>query len=731
MWLAWLGLLCLLLTMFLLLVWHPHFLPVTLALVLFVGLGVLLTCGSLWRMIRGPQRARAACCLLLGTAPLWFMTGHFLYGLQIASGRQVPLNLPLKVLVPLGESVMDLEARFRYPQRTVGEKVVMISMPTSDAAEQVAAMDQHIREMEKRLGREINGRVHWVRGQLMGLQGKAILGMCMGSRPGEEAARGRELADVDRHEVAHCVSNRFFTPWSEPPALLIEGWAQANSGSDSTQLAEDAWNSRALGDWLPLRELTGPDWVGRHDGPVYRQGAPLVNHLLDKLGPTTFLELYTTCHRRTFADDCPRMLGVSLDELDAQYWADIERLATQNGSPPRRRLAQLKLGPDVDPAVWQALLERYVPAAERLRKPYEHVRLTVQYQYESVNRQGQATTASSRWTSLRSGDFRRLMIESPEGSRAYLAHPRQSLWAGRDSDQAAWRVSRRQDWGPEKAFAWVRRELENIEFYQGIAAILGASQFQKEFNLSRMTLVNCERYTKDGREYWSLCLQQDAPRGGAPWRTAKFVFAADASFALQTMEYALFDDGDGGGTVRGELGYDLYEGTPVLRSYHSATSRPDGSRTTIRADIVDRQFGPIPEDEFTAQKLLNGPVEYRTSPAPVPGNETPKRWEWCYVAYAFGAFSLVAGLILLPRTSAGRHSDGRSPAFPKSRASQFSVLTAVPAPRRRFDRTRFDSAPGRCAGRSSGAGRGRRSRGKPGPGPRNSAWRARCPWRWP
>ena len=251
-WLAWLGLLCLLLTMFLFLVWHPHFLPLTCALALFIGLGSLLIGASLWRMIRGPRRVRAACCLLLGTPPLWFMSGHFWYGLQIASGRQVPLNMALKMLVPLGESLMDLEARFRYPQRTVGEKVVMISTPVPDAAEQVAAMDQHVGMMEKRLGREINGRVHWVRGPLLGLQGKAILGVCMGTRPGAEGARGPELADMDRHEVAHCVINPFLTPWSEPPSLLIEGWAEANSGSDATQLAERAWDSRALLDSLSI-----------------------------------------------------------------------------------------------------------------------------------------------------------------------------------------------------------------------------------------------------------------------------------------------------------------------------------------------------------------------------------------------------------------------------------------------------------------------------------------------
>lgn len=268
----------------------------------------------------------------------------------------------------------------------------MISAPVPDAVEQVAAMDQHIRTMEKRLGREISGRVHWVRGPLMGIQGKAILGVCLGSRPGAEGASGPELADVDRHEVAHCVSHRIFMPWSEPPALLIEGWAQANSGSDATQPAEEAWTSRALRDWLSLQQLTGPEWAGRHDGPVYRQGAPLVNYLLDKFGPETFLQLYTTCHRRTFADDCQRMLGVTLDELDAHYGADMERLATQNGSPHRRRLSRLKLGPAVDPAVWQSLLDKYLPAAERLLKPSEHARLTAEYRYESVDRQGQDAT---------------------------------------------------------------------------------------------------------------------------------------------------------------------------------------------------------------------------------------------------------------------------------------------------------------------------------------------------
>ena len=102
------------------------------------------------------------------------MTGNILYGLRAGYGRQIDLDWPLKMLVPFGESLLDLEARVRYPLRTGGTKVVMISAPVARAREQVAAMDRHVRALEARLGRPLVGRVHWVRGPLFGMQGKAI-----------------------------------------------------------------------------------------------------------------------------------------------------------------------------------------------------------------------------------------------------------------------------------------------------------------------------------------------------------------------------------------------------------------------------------------------------------------------------------------------------------------------------------------------------------------------------
>jgi hypothetical protein len=163
-WLAWLGVVGLMLGMLVAQTPHPHFLPMTVLFGTLIVAGLALIVGAIWRLFRGPDRVRALTCLLLGIAPLGFMAGHLLYGLRVGYGRQLDLTWPLRMLVPFGVSMMDLQARFVYPIRTVGEKVVMISAPFERAGEQVAAMDKHVRALEARLGRPARGRVHWVRG---------------------------------------------------------------------------------------------------------------------------------------------------------------------------------------------------------------------------------------------------------------------------------------------------------------------------------------------------------------------------------------------------------------------------------------------------------------------------------------------------------------------------------------------------------------------------------------
>ncbi len=65
-WLACLTFLGLLAGMMIAVAWHPHFLPVTIALTVVIVTGLALIIGATWRIVRGPGRRRALSCLLIG-----------------------------------------------------------------------------------------------------------------------------------------------------------------------------------------------------------------------------------------------------------------------------------------------------------------------------------------------------------------------------------------------------------------------------------------------------------------------------------------------------------------------------------------------------------------------------------------------------------------------------------------------------------------------------------------
>src|SRR5262249_44726049 len=150
--------------------------------------------------------------------------------------------------------------------RTYGAKVVMISAPMDSALAraQVTAMDRHVRGLEARLGRTFSGRIHWVRGPLLGKQ-FGLNGLCSGSLPGEIHPDAEGLTWLDRHEVAHCVMSPFAPLVStEPPTVLSEGWARANMGSAPIDLSIAAWSEAERGNTPSLRELTGPERYASH-----------------------------------------------------------------------------------------------------------------------------------------------------------------------------------------------------------------------------------------------------------------------------------------------------------------------------------------------------------------------------------------------------------------------------------------------------------------------------------
>jgi hypothetical protein len=645
-WVACLALVGLLGVMVAVRAWNPHFLPVTTVLALIVATGLALIIASSWRIVRGPGRRGAVSCLLIGAAPLWFLAGYLLFGLSVGQGRNIPLNLAVKLLGPLGESAMDLEARFRYPQRTAGEKVVMLSapMPEAQARAQVAAMDRHIRALEGRLGRPTQGTIHWARGPLFGIDRHAVIGLCLGSRPGEDPPDAEGLAGVDRHEVAHCVLTSHCSLHFDPPAVLTEGWAQANQGDDPLEQAQFLWERIENGTAYTLRQLTGPDWYNRHEWPAYQQGAPLVNFLLDRFGPQKFIELYATCSQATFESDCRRILGLDLDGLDAALRDQVEHLVTQGGSVERRRLERLRLDPRVKAADWQAFLDEYFAAAGRMLAPYHHVRLTAAFSHSFTDVRGRTQASSFESRSLRSGEFASYRQRSSDGELAYLAHPRRSIAAHRNGADRPWEV---EDFSRGTAEQARHRALDKIDRFDMVgrgstAPLIALARGLGDRLHDGLVVAALERLEENGRPRVRVRIEDRSPPARhVPWRAITYVLAADDLYAAQSEQFEGVGPDDKA-THRAECAHDRHEGIPVLRSERTTTTTPDGGHGTSELKVVERQFGPIPEEEFDPDRFLEGPQVARAQSDPFTDEPTRlARFYW--LPFPIGALGLIGG----------------------------------------------------------------------------------------
>jgi hypothetical protein len=267
-WGAWLGAISLAAALTASRVWNPNpILPVGLSALMLAALLGLVIAATV-RLIRGPRRDRALVGLLVGTAPFWFLAGHILMAMRPAFNRHVPPGWPSKLLLPLARPLADLEARWFYPGRTRGKWVTMVGATAKDARAQVAAMDRHVEASLARLDQSATWPIVWYRGPLFGLRACAIFDMAIGSQVGMYPPPGADgLTDLDRHEVAHCVITQNYTGRSDPPRVLMEGWAQANEGARAEELAYHAWSDREKGQSLTLRQLVAPDWYW-YSGPA-------------------------------------------------------------------------------------------------------------------------------------------------------------------------------------------------------------------------------------------------------------------------------------------------------------------------------------------------------------------------------------------------------------------------------------------------------------------------------
>lgn len=306
---------------------HPNPWP---TVVLFLALGaasaVAVACG-LWRALRGPRRMAAGSLALAAIVPaiLWGYVGF--YASSQWGRRRVPNDLAMNLAKVAGASLIRLEASSEYPNRIETGRLVMFYGRLGDPRGDAEAMDRHLARMEARLGGPLRAKVYWVRGGLsrLGLSGLSVHGIALGS--GESPGDWRSGGHMDRHELAHAALDEYRIYGADPPYVLHEGWAEAQSGVGSVVLARRALEQREAEPSLGLREMVGPDWYHRDAGPVYPLGGAFVDFLLRKHGAGKFLRLYNGSREGAFDAACRADLGA----LEAEFWEDAREVAGGDG----------------------------------------------------------------------------------------------------------------------------------------------------------------------------------------------------------------------------------------------------------------------------------------------------------------------------------------------------------------------------------------------------------------
>jgi hypothetical protein len=639
-WGAWLGALGLAAALTASQIWNPNpILPVGLAVLMFAaGLGLVIA--ATIRLIRGARRDRALAGLLVGTAPFWFLAGHILMAMRPAFDRHVPPGWPSKILAPLARPLADLEARLFYPERTRGKWVTMVGATAKDARAMVAAMDQHVEASLARLNQTATWPIVWYRGPLFGLQTCAVYDMAIGSPVGLYVRGADGLTDQDRHEVAHCVITRNCTARSDPPRLLMEGWAQANQGTPAEELAHTAWDDRRNGLSLTLRQLVAPDWYWYSGPAAYNQGAPLVNYLLQVYGPERFLKLFTTCQQATFEADCRAVLGIGLDELESASWADTEQIVRRSGPRPRIWLKNLKLAPGIEPAAWDAFLADYFAAADRLLAPYEHIRLATVFH----SRNG-AHQREDRQELLRSGPLARFRRTEGTYDVAYLANPDRSIRARRNLGPPAepWKITEGSRASPEQYYATVLQMLDSQSTMVAEPAVHGGlsllqyPQYRKDMGFSTdYEVVKLQATTNNGHRLVTLRLRTTPEVKGRNREDCTFVFDADDLFVIRSVRGEEF-----GAPFEVRYEYDHEGGRPIFRALTIVD--PTTRKMSTPLEVTECRFGPIPESEFAPESFLARlePDGIIRNEVEEPSTSTPLDWYW--LAFVGGGISLAGG----------------------------------------------------------------------------------------
>ncbi len=380
------------------------FMAVPLVMTFLCSLSAILIGG--WRVCRGPRRWLAAAWSILGLLPALLVVTGGAYLITYLAYLHSPRDsfLPIVAFEPLFELVIEPYVLIHYPHRCEGERFVMWSESPNADAEEMAAMDSHIKAMEKTLGRRSDYKVYWVRGSVFGISGLYMYGWAIGSPPKAPGKSFERLDYLDRHEVAHFALDQSRTSLTRMSMLLHEGWAQRCSSEPNQNHPQSLPYS--------LKELTASRFYDASRQPMYEQGSVLVEYVVRNYGGEKFLELFTTCRQETFDADVRRVLGVSLDELDQAYRKAVIESQRQNGRASDQDEAEflrLKIGKGVDSAEWKALCEKIVQGRRSFLDQFQEISLSAKTTV--VTEKDGVKTEERGETEMKRSDGRQVAVE--------------------------------------------------------------------------------------------------------------------------------------------------------------------------------------------------------------------------------------------------------------------------------------------------------------------------------
>jgi hypothetical protein len=263
--------------------------------------------------------------------------------------------------------------------------------------------------------------------------------------------------------------------------------------------------------------------------------------------------------------------------------------------------------------------------------------------YSSADAGGKPSSYARRYELKRSGPLRALKVVTRDREEVYLAHPEHSFRAERKAAGDAWEISEGPRLSDQQSYQRIVRKIDETEPVTGASApMLELADFTTNLvNPLCLRVAALERFSENGRRFIRLEFE-DCPPGHPIYRKVSLELAGDDYSPVRAESL-----GKTGTTQRTHwvAVHDPHDGVPVFESARSEGSDEDGRPANTVLTVTDRRFGPIPEDEFTPERLLDGAPVHHIAAKPMP-SEVPSFLSWYPLPLVLGLVSLAAGASL-------------------------------------------------------------------------------------